>query len=62
MNKDDLTLKEAAERLGLSRARVATLIRAGRLPARMFGTMWVIRERDLALVAERTPGRPKESK
>lgn len=50
---------EAAARLGISRRRVLALIEAGRLPAQRLGARtWGIKIRDLAKVAERTPGWP----
>ena len=57
-----LTVTEAGERLGVSRRRVQALITAGRLPAEKFGRDWVIRESDLAAVADRKTGAPKGNK
>jgi excisionase family DNA binding protein len=54
-----LTTQEAAERLGVTSVRVRAMILAGRLPAEKFGHVHMIREEDLALVADRKPGRPK---
>ena len=56
-----LTTKEAAERLGITVARIHALIRDERLPAEKFGRDYVIKEKDLKLVAERKPGRPRKS-
>jgi excisionase family DNA binding protein len=53
-----LTTPEAAERLGITLARVQQLIWKGRLPAQKIGRDYVINEDDLKLVAERKPGRP----
>jgi excisionase family DNA binding protein len=53
-----LTTPEAAERLGITVARVQQLIWKGRLPAQKLGRDYVINEDDLKLVAERRPGRP----
>lgn len=53
-----LTTRQVAARLGVSGARVRQLIAAGRLPAAKHGRDWTIRERDLALVANRKSGRP----
>jgi len=53
-----LTTEEAAERLGVTSVRVRAMILAGRLPAEKFGHVHMIREEDLALVADRKPGRP----
>jgi excisionase family DNA binding protein len=57
-----LTTQEAAERLGVTSARVRAMIIAGRLPAEKFGHVHMVREEDLALVADRKPGRPPASK
>jgi excisionase family DNA binding protein len=56
-----ITVKEAAERLGISVRRVQELVKKKRLPAGNFGRALMIDETDLALVAERKPGRPKKS-
>src|SRR5262249_42461515 len=39
--------------------RIRAMILAGRLPAEKFGHVHMIKEEDLALVADRKPGRPK---
>lgn len=57
--KDLISSKEAAEKLGLSIRRVQALITEGRLPAQKIGNSYIVREKDLELVRERTPGRPK---
>lgn len=54
----NLTTKQAAERLGVSEQRVRALIASGRLKAAKFGNAHSIHERDLAVVATRTAGRP----
>src|SRR5262245_15190195 len=51
-----LTTTEAAERLGVTVGRVQQLIWEGKLPAQLLGRDYVIKEDDLALVANR-PGR-----
>lgn len=56
-----LTTAQVAERLGVHRTRVNVLIREGRLPAQQFGRAYLIDEKDLALVSERTVGRPPKS-
>ncbi len=64
MNEEEtklLSVIEAAEQLGVSRIRVNQLINAGRLPAQKIGRSFIIRESDLELVQERTPGRPPKS-
>jgi excisionase family DNA binding protein len=53
-----ISSKEAAEKLGLSLRRVQALITSGRLPAQKIGNSYVVNEKDLELVKERTPGRP----
>jgi excisionase family DNA binding protein len=62
MNQEEndiwLTTPQAAERLGVTTARVRQLILAGRLPSRQFGRDHLVKESDLALVADRRPGRP----
>lgn len=57
-----LTTAQVAERLGVHRTRVNVLIREGRLPAQQFGRAYLIDEKDLALVEERTVGRPPKAK
>lgn len=53
-----LTAAEAAKRLNVSVRRVQQLVKAGRLPATLFGGALMINAEDLKLVAERKPGRP----
>lgn len=55
-----LTTSGVAERLGLTDARIRQLIRAGRLPAEKIGRDYLINEKDLKLVSDRKPGRPKK--
>lgn len=57
-----LSVIEAAEQLGVSRIRVNQLISEGRLPAQKVGRSFIIRESDLDLVRDRTPGRPAKLK
>jgi excisionase family DNA binding protein len=58
-----LTTQQAAERLGVSDARIRQLVLGGRLPAQKLGRDLFIQESDLKLVQDRKPGRPrKESK
>jgi excisionase family DNA binding protein len=56
-----LTTAEAAERLGISVRRVQQLVQDGRLPAKEFGGTFMIEEKDLKLVRERKPGRPRKT-
>jgi excisionase family DNA binding protein len=55
-----LTTKEVSARLGVTIQRVQAMIRDGRLPASKLGRDYVIKERDLRLVADRKPGRPRK--
>ncbi len=59
---DELTAQQVAERLGVTVRRVQAMIKDGRLPASRFGRALVIRESDLALVADRKAGRPPKAK
>lgn len=56
-----ISSKEAAEKLGLSLRRVQALITSGRLPAQKIGNSYVVNEKDLKLVKDRTPGRPAKT-
>jgi len=60
--QDLVSVTEAAERLGVTRGRVAQLISSGRLPAAKVGHIFVIRVQDLKLVKDRPPGRPSKTK
>jgi excisionase family DNA binding protein len=55
-----LTTKEAAVRLGVTPQRVRALVTKGRLPAETHGRDLLIKENDLALVADRKRGRPSK--
>ena len=54
-----ISSKDAAARLNISVRRVQELIKNERLPAKMIGGVYLIEEKDLALVKDRKPGRPK---
>lgn len=56
-----LTTKDAADKLGVTVQRIHALIKDERLPAQRLGRDYVINEDDLALVADRKPGRPKKA-
>jgi excisionase family DNA binding protein len=56
-----LTTAGVAVRLGISIRRVRELITEGRLPAQKLGRDYVINDRDLRLVGNRKPGRPRKS-
>ena len=60
--KDLISSEEAAEKLGVSLRRVQALITSGKLPAQKIGNSYVVQEKDLELVKERTPGRPSTKK
>ena len=65
MEKDKvnlLSVKQAAEVLGVNRQRVQQLIESERLPAEKVGAYYVINEKDLELVKDRKPGRPAKPK
>jgi len=55
-----LTTQQAAERLGISDARIRQLILNGRLPAQKLGRDLFIEESNLKLVSDRKPGRPRK--
>lgn len=57
-----ITTTEAAERLGISSARVRQLVLSGKLPATKFGPVNMVKETDLALVKNRpAAGRPPKA-
>lgn len=57
-----VTTTEAAERLGLSSARVRQLVASGTLPAQKFGPVNMVKESDLELVRNRPGvGRPPKA-
>lgn len=55
---EPLTSAEVARRLNISVRRVQQLVKAGKLPAKVFGGALMIQAKDLELVAIRKPGRP----
>lgn len=56
-----ISVADAAQRLGITRGRVAQLIAAGRLPAVKVGRVFVINESDLKILENRKSGRPRGS-
>ena len=56
-----LSVRESAQQLGVSQARVRALIKSGRLPAVKNGREWVLREEDVLQRIADSPraGRPK---
>jgi excisionase family DNA binding protein len=59
---DLISTKEASEKLNVSMRRIQALISSGRLPSQKIGNSHVIKESDLALVADRKVGRPSKPK
>ncbi len=58
-----LSIKEAAEKLGVSARRVNQLIGEKKLPAQKIGSQYVINEKDLSKVTiHGKPGRPPKEK
>ncbi len=55
-----ITVRQAADQLGVSRSRVQALIQAGRLPAQKLGMQYLIHLKDLEKVKDRKPGRPPQ--
>ena len=55
-----LTTTQAAKILKVNNSRVRQFILSGRLPAQKFGHIWMIKEKDLAKVADRKTGRPRK--
>lgn len=58
MNTDIISTNDAAEILGVTPRRVLAMIQQGQIPALKMGRFHVLRRADLALVADRKPGRP----
>lgn len=53
-------MSEAADRLGVDVSRVRVLLRSGRIAGRKLGSVWLVDERDVAVLAghRSLPGRP----
>ena len=51
------TTKEAAIILKVSPRRILAMIKAGRIPAKKFGSVWQIKKTSLDSVKNRKPGR-----
>jgi excisionase family DNA binding protein len=62
MQREFLTVEQAAAALGVTVRRVRALILAERLPAEKIGRDWMIRPAALRLehIKNRKPGRPKK--
>jgi len=54
-----ITVKEAADTLGITPRRVRALVAAGRLPAVKVAGAWLIPAESLESVQDRKPGYPK---
>lgn len=48
MSNGDLTLKEAAHKLGVDRNRMGVLLREGLVAGRKVGRIWLVNSKDLA--------------
>ncbi|MBA7495699.1 hypothetical protein ES702_06288 [subsurface metagenome] len=57
----DITIQQAADKLGVSRSRIRQLVLSGKLPAIKYGRDWFICKRDLKLVVNRKTGRLRMS-
>ncbi len=57
-----MTVKQAADELGISVPRVHQLIQEQRLPAEKIGRDWIIESSDLEKVKDRPTGRPAKDK
>jgi excisionase family DNA binding protein len=55
------TSEQAANRLGVTVRRIQAMAQSGRLPSTRFGRALMIKESDLALVADRKLGRPMKA-
>lgn len=55
-----LTTQQAAERFGITDARVRQLVLRERIPAQKLGRDLLIQEGDLKLVQDRKPGRSRK--
>lgn len=55
-----LTTRQAGKILDVNDSRVRQFILEGRLPAKKFGAVWMIEEKDLEKVKNRITGRPKK--
>jgi len=54
-----LTTQQAADRLGVSRRRLLSLIKTGRLIAQRFGNAWMIAQADIDTFHRKPQGWPK---
>lgn len=61
-DEEYISTTDAAEKLGITRQRVLQLIDDGRLDAKKFAGVYMIRRASLANVEDRKPGRPPKAK
>lgn len=61
-DEEYISTNEAAEQLGISRQRILQLIDDGRLDAKKFANVYMIRRASLTNVEDRKPGRPPKAK
>lgn len=59
MPEDYISVAEAAEKLGISAARVGQLIKSGDLKATKISRVWLLRPEDVEAFKGRAPHRPK---
>lgn len=57
-----LTTQQVADELGVTKARVIAMIRAGRLHAEKVGIQYLVKPADVDKVRDRKAGRPPKSK
>lgn len=60
-DEEYISTTEAAQRLGITRQRVLQLIEGGRLDAKKFASVYLIRRASLTNVEDRKPGRPPKA-
>ena len=60
-DEEFISTTEAARQLGITRQRVLQLIEDGRLDARKFANVYMIRRASLSNVEGRKPGRPPKA-
>jgi excisionase family DNA binding protein len=56
MSEELLTTQQAADKIGISRARIIGLIKEGKILANKVGRDWVIHKEDLAKFQRKQPG------
>jgi excisionase family DNA binding protein len=61
VEEEFISTTEAAKQLGITRQRVLQLIEDGRLDAKKFANVYIIRRASLSNVEGRKPGRPPKA-